>query len=91
MTDLDTEIERLQSEATERWGEKWTIEIRRFADGDAQANAVQSRGLNDDRHLVKDHLFILESGEVVVERVTVERRELETETIEAPDEIDTTS
>jgi hypothetical protein len=84
MTDLDAQIERLQAEATERWGEQWTIEVRRFADGDGQANAVRSRGFNDDGHLVKDHLFILDSGEVVVERVTMEQREIDSETLEAP-------
>lgn len=85
MTTLDAQIERLQSEATERWGDKWVIETRRFADGDAQCNATRSHGRNDDGYLVQDQLFILDSGEVVVERVTLERRELNTKTIEAPE------
>ena len=84
MSDLDAQIERLKAEATERWGDKWVIETRRFADGDAQCNAIRSHGRNDDENLVQDQLFILESGEVVVEQVTLERRELNTKTLEAP-------
>jgi hypothetical protein len=87
MTDLDTEIERLQAEATARWGDHWTVRVQHFADGDANAFAFCSRGLDDDGNLVHDQLFILEHGETVVERVTMERRELESKTIEAPDEI----
>ena len=83
-TDLDMQIERLKSEATKRWGERWVVKVSHFADGDTQAHALTSRGRNEDGHLVQDYLIILDSGEVVVERVTSQRRELNAETIEAP-------
>lgn len=84
MTDLDAQIERLQAEATERWGDRWTIKINQFSDGDSQCHAMRSRGRNDDGHLVQDRLYLLENGETAVERVTMERREVDNETIEAP-------
>lgn len=84
MSTLDAHIDRLKAEATERWGERWTVRVQHFADGDANAFAFCSRGRDDDGNLVHDRLFILENGETVVERVTMESRELETETLEAP-------
>lgn len=83
MTNLDPQIEQLKAEATERWGNKWTIEARYFADGDAQCHAVRSLGRNDG-YLVKKRLFLLESGEFVVDKVTLERQCIDEETIEAP-------
>lgn len=80
MTDLETEIERLQAEATARWGDHWTVRVQHFADGDANAFAFGSRGRDEDGHLVHDQLFILEHGETVVERVTMESNELDSET-----------
>jgi hypothetical protein len=84
MTDLDAQIERVKSEATERWGDKWVIKINLFADGDSQCHAMKSHGLDDDENLVQDRLYVLENGETAVERVTMEQRELNNETIEAP-------
>ena len=84
MSDIETSIERLKAEATERWDERWTIRVQHFADGDANAFAFCSRGRNEDGDLVHDRLFILDSGETVVERVTMERNELDSETLEAP-------
>lgn len=82
--DPDTKLERLKVEAAERWGDHWTVRVQHFADGDANAFAFRSRGRDEDGNLVHDRLFILDSGEPVVERVTMEKSELETETIEAP-------
>jgi hypothetical protein len=84
MTDLDAQIERLKAEATERWGEKWVIKCLLFADGDSQYYAIRSRGRNGDGNLVHDRLWLSEDGETAVERVTMERCELDSETIEAP-------
>jgi hypothetical protein len=84
MSDLEAEVEQLRAEATERWDDQWTVRVQHFADGDANAFAFSSHGLDEDGHLVHDRLFILDSGETVVERVTMERSELETETLEAP-------
>ncbi|WP_330633656.1 hypothetical protein [Halocatena halophila] len=83
---IESTIERLEEEASERWGDEWTIEARYFADGDAQASAVHSLGRNDDGHLVKKRLFLLESGDYVVDQVTFERRYVEEKTVEAPDQ-----
>ena len=38
--DVDEKIEQLKQAATERWGERWTVEARHFADGDVQVVAV---------------------------------------------------
>jgi hypothetical protein len=84
MSGLDATVERLEAEATERWGDKWVIETLRFADGDSRAHATRSRGRNEDGHIVEDWLFVSETGETAVERVTMERNELNSETIEAP-------
>ena len=82
--ELDRQIERLKEEAAERWGEQWVVKTSHFADGDSRAHAVSSRGQNEDGHLVQDHLTILENGETAVERVTMQRNEVDNETIEAP-------
>lgn len=84
MSEFDTQVERLQAEATERWGDQWVVKVLQFADGDSSSHAIHSHGRDDDGNLVQDRLFILENGETVVERVTMERRELDNETIEAP-------
>jgi hypothetical protein len=84
MTDHESTVERLKAEATERWDDHWTVRVQHFADGDANAFAFRSRGLNEDGKLVHDRLFILENGSAAVERVTMERNELETETLEKP-------
>lgn len=84
MTDLDAQVERLQAEATERWGDQWTIKINQFSDGDSQSHAMKSHGRDDDGNLVQDRLYLLENGDTAVERVTMERRELDNKTIEAP-------
>ncbi|EMA47798.1 hypothetical protein [Halococcus salifodinae] len=84
MSSLDAKIDRLKAEATERWDNHWTVRVQHFADGDTNAFAFRSRGRDEDGNLVHDRLFILESGEPVVERVTMEKSELDTETLEAP-------
>jgi hypothetical protein len=81
---LEAEVERLKAEASERWGERWVIETLQFADGDTQSHATRSYGRNEDGNIVEDRLFVNEAGETAVERVTIERRELDSETIEAP-------
>lgn len=81
--DLETRIERLKAEVTERWGDQWVVETFQFADGDYQCYATRSYGQNDDGYLVEDRLFISDTGETAVERVTMERREIDSETIEA--------
>lgn len=84
MSNLESQIDQLKDEATERWGDRWTIEARYFADGDAQCHAVRSFGRNGDGHIVQKRLFLLESGDFVVDKVTLEREYIEEETIEAP-------
>lgn len=82
--DIGAIVERLKTEATERWGNQWTVEVQLFSDTDANAYAFRSRGRDEEGNLIHDRLFILNNGEPVVERVTIERKELETETLEAP-------
>jgi hypothetical protein len=65
-------------------GDQWVIETLRFADGDTRAHATRSRGRNEDGHIVEDRLFVRKTGETAVERVTMERNELDTEMIETP-------
>jgi hypothetical protein len=84
MSDLDAKVERLKAEASERWDNQWTVRVQHFADGDAHAFAFCSRGRDEGGNLVHDRLFILDNGETAVERVTMERSELDAETIEAP-------
>jgi hypothetical protein len=83
--ELETKVERLKEEASERWGKRWTIEIRQYADGDYQALAFSSRGQDEDGYLIRDWLFMDESGDTAVERVTIERREIKSEPIEEPE------
>lgn len=70
MADLD----QLEAAARERWGERWTIEVRHFADGSTSAHAFRSRGRTDAGHLEKERLFIGDDGEIRADRV-VEARE----------------
>jgi hypothetical protein len=63
-------------------GNHWTIRVQHFADGDTNAFAFRSWGRDDDGNLVHDRLFILDSGQTVVERVTMEKSELDAETLE---------
>jgi predicted phage gp36 major capsid-like protein len=83
--DLETKVERLKQEATDRWGERWTVEIRQYADGDYQALAFSSRGQDEDGYLVRDRLFMDKSGDTAVERATVGHREIKSEPIEEPE------
>ena len=84
MTELETTVEWLKAEATERWGERWTIEVSRFADGNFNAYAMRSRGRNEDGYLVQDRLYLTDDDEVLVSRRTLESREISSEAIEVP-------
>lgn len=85
MTDFDRRLERLKDEARDRWGERWVVKVSHFADGDRRAHAIRSRGQNNSGHLVKDQLFMLENGEMSVQRVTVEHNEIDSKVIELPE------
>lgn len=84
MSTLGDDVERLKAEARERWGDAWTVKTRHFADGDTQAFAVHSRGRTGDGLLERDRLFVSDEGDVAVERARMERREVDTDTVEAP-------
>jgi len=71
--DVD-DVDRLEELAGERWGERWVIETKRFADGDRQAIAYHSRGVVDtdeyDEKLVEfERLQLGDAGEVGYDRV----------------------
>ena len=83
---IDEKIARLKAEASDRWGDRWTVRVNYYADGDASAHAFQSRGRTSEGHLQEDCLFVFNDGEVVVERVTRESRKVNSETVEAPTE-----
>ena len=86
MWDTDATVDRLKNEATKRWGEHWLIDVTLWADGDFQAFALRSHGVNENGHLMRERLFILDSGEVAVDRITIEQEELiDEEIIEQPD------
>lgn len=84
MTTLTETVTHLKSEARERWGDRWTVEVKHFADGDFHAHAVHSRGRTGGGNLEEDRLFITDDSTVCVERVTLERRELDSEIVGAP-------
>ena len=83
--DADEKIARLKEAARERWGERWTVEVRYFADGDFSANAVRSRGQTEEGHLKQDVMFITDDGEIVGERIVLERREVSSEKLDLSD------
>lgn len=67
---------RLRDEARERWGEQWFLESREWADGDARHRVIHRRGRPADAdRLEQDELYLDDTGEVVVERVTVRQPE----------------
>ena len=67
-------FDKLREEARQRWGERWTLETREWADGSRRARAIHSRGRTEDGdRLKRDELTITEEGEVVVERVELYR------------------
>lgn len=80
--DAKEKIDRLKQEARKRWGERWTVEARFFADGDVNAHAFQSRGQTPEGHLEQDILFITDDGDVVGERVVLEQREISSEELD---------
>jgi hypothetical protein len=57
MSGLDAKVERLEAEATERWGDKWVIETLRFADGDSRAHAPS--GASPSNAVRSDWLLIV--------------------------------
>ncbi|WP_273837474.1 hypothetical protein [Halococcus sp. PRR34] len=85
MSDLDATVERLKAEATERWGDRWYLDITMWSDDDYQAHAVRSRGQTDDGATIRQRLFVSDDGETAVDQVVVEERCVEMETIESPD------
>jgi hypothetical protein len=82
--ELDQEIKQLQTEASERWGERWTIEVSHYADGDYNAYAVQYYGRDRDDHLIQDRIYIADDGMVFVHRLTREQRDIDSERLEGP-------
>lgn len=84
MSELETTVERLKAEATDRWGERWTISVNRYADGDFNAYALRSRGRNENGHLVEDRIYITENDEILVSQRTFDRQEIDSELLEPP-------
>ena len=83
---IEEKITRLKAEAHDRWGERWTVRVNYYADGDASAHAFRSWRRTSEGHLQEDRLFVFNEGEVAVERVTRESREVNSEMVEAPTE-----
>ncbi|WP_265112258.1 hypothetical protein [Halosolutus halophilus] len=70
-------FERLEELARERWGEKWAIQQKHWADGSTTEHAYHMRGLVDvedvdGRVHEKELLFLNDEGQHVVERIQVQ-------------------
>ncbi|WP_265108234.1 hypothetical protein [Halosolutus halophilus] len=81
-------IEKMEEEATDRWGEEWSISIRRWADGDAQIIAEHVAGF-EDGYQVKHRLMKGPEGDLGHDVVRVKQREIVShEVLEYPDGVD---
>lgn len=90
---MPEDVDRLEELARERWGERWTIETKRFADGDRQSIAYHSRGVVDadeyDEKLVEfERLQLTDDGAVGYDRVWIRQEAIvdvrEQELLDAP-------
>jgi len=77
-----TEIAQLETAAQERWGNTWTIQTLRFADGDTQSFAFRSRGRTEDGYLEQERLFLGADSELYYDRVLLDPEEV-VETMES--------
>lgn len=90
LSDSDEElVQQLEKEATDHWGDKWAISIRRWADGTAQIRAEHIRGLTPDGNREKERLVPAGDGELVHEVITVTKPEtVSHEVLEQPDSLE---
>lgn len=90
LSESDAElVQDLEEEATDRWGDKWAISIRRWADGTAQIYAEHIRGLTPDGNRKKERLMATEENELVHDVVTVTRSEtVSHDVLEQPDSLE---
>ncbi|WP_265112269.1 hypothetical protein [Halosolutus halophilus] len=80
---------KLEEEATERWGDEWSIFIRRWANGGAQIIAEHVEGLTAEGYQKKHRLMKGPEGDLGHDVVLVEQREIVSqEVLEYPDGVD---
>ncbi|PSQ25258.1 hypothetical protein BRD03_14565 [Halobacteriales archaeon QS_9_68_17] len=73
---LDDMIDRLETEARERWGERWRIDVTRWADETVDVVAVHSNGLvtdhdGDEKLHDLERLYTDGDGRIAYEHVHV--------------------
>jgi hypothetical protein len=79
---LDDMIDRLETEARERWGERWRIDVTRWADETVNVVAVHSNGLvtdhdGDEKLHDLERLYTDSDGRIAYEHVHVRREEVD--------------
>jgi len=70
--DHDAVRAQLEADARERWGDEWTIETQRFADGTEQSYAYHQRGHAEEDVVERERLFPGADGEVYHDHIVVE-------------------
>jgi hypothetical protein len=78
---LDEMIDRLEAEARERWGERWRIEVTRWADETVDVKAVHSNGIvtdhdGDEKLHDLERLYTDSEGQIAYEHVHVRQEEV---------------
>jgi len=76
---MDSEVDRLETAARKLWGDSWTIQVTRWADGSMQAFAFRSHGLanpdSDDGLCERERLILAENTNEYLVRREVYRQE----------------
>lgn len=77
LVDSDRALVRaLEDVATDRWGDRWAISIRRWSNGTAQIYVEHYRGLTKEGFRKKDRLMPTGESGLVHEVITVEQSEM---------------
>ncbi len=76
--DTDEKIALLKEIARDRWGDEWAIEQKHWADGTTSEHVYHVRGYVDvegidGRVQEKEHLWLDDEGQYVVERMQIRR------------------
>lgn len=76
--DMDVEkgVKKLKTAARERWGDKWTVEVKHWADGTHQFYAYHRAGRTPSGHLREERLMFDGSGTIHHERLLVKKEQV---------------
>ncbi len=69
-------VAALEAEARERWGDDWTIETQRFADGTEQSYAYHQVGHAEEGVIERERLFPGSDGEAYHDHIVVETEDV---------------